>query len=411
MKVAVLVSVFPTLSETFVLNQITGLLDRGHEVDIYAQRQGDTSHVHADVVRYGLFERTRWFPAVPKHLAVRILKGAVLLTSHWRGGSRVLLRASNIHRYGWDAASLRLLYASVPFAQRAGHYDIIHCHFGWNGVVAAQLRDMGALQGKVVVTFHGADMSSYLHKRGNDVYRCLFQKGDLFLPVSEGWKRKLTDLGCDESKLMVHRMGVRCSDLPFHPHRPPDDGVVKVVTIARLVEKKGIEYGIRAVAQVLRTGAHVQYTILGNGPLHQHLQDLIRSLRLTGNVHLLGARNQRDVYHLLADSHILLCPSVAGEDGDQEGIPVVLMEAMGCGLPVLATRHSGIPELVEDGISGFLTPERDVGALAERLAYLVDHRDTWSTMGQAGRARIEADYDVERLNDRLVRLYERLLYA
>jgi colanic acid/amylovoran biosynthesis glycosyltransferase len=410
-KVAFIVSVFPALSETFVLNQITGLLDRGHEVDIYAQRQGNASQVHPDVTRYGLLERTRYSVPMPENLVIRILEGVVLLATHWRSGSSVLSRALNIPRYGWDAASMRLLYASVPFIQRVCHYDIIHCHFGWNGLLVSQLRDMGVLRGKVVVSFHGADMSSYLRRHGDSAYRFLFQNGDLFLPVSERWRRKLIELGCAEDRSVVHRMGVCCSDLPFHPRSLPSDSVVRVLTIARLVEKKGVEYGIRAVARIRSRHAHVQYTVVGDGPLRQRLQHLIHRLSLAGKVHLLGARNHRYVHRLLVDSHILLCPSVVGADGDQEGIPVAVMEAMGCGLPVIATRHSGIPELVEDGISGFLTPERDADAVAERLMYLIEHSETWPTMGRAGRARIEADYDIEKLNDQLVRRYERLLRA
>ncbi len=409
MKIAFLVSMFPTLSETFVLNQITGLLDRGDEVDIYAQGKGDTQHMHPDVLTYGLLGRTYYLPIMPRNPAARISKGVLLLVSNWRRGPRILSRASNVGRYGWDAASLRLLYTGMSFAQRACHYDIIHCHFGWNGLLASKLKDMGVLQGKVVVTFHGADMSAYLRRRGSDAYRFLFRKGELFLPVSERWRRKLTELGCAEDRLVVHRMGVRCSDLSFHPRRLPEDRTVRIVTIARLVEKKGVEYGIRAVAQVLRRHAQVQYNIIGDGPLRKYLRNLIDDLKLTDKVRLLGAREQRDVYRLLTDSHILLCPSVMSEEGDEEGIPVAIMEAMGCGLPVVATRHSGIPELVEDGVSGFLAPERDVDAVAERLSYLMEHAETWPAMGQAGRARIEADYDIEKLNDRLVQIYARLL--
>jgi colanic acid/amylovoran biosynthesis glycosyltransferase len=101
-----------------------------------------------------------------------------------------------------------------------------------------------------------------------------------------------------------------------------------------------------------------------------------------------------------------MAPSVVSADGDEEGIPVVLMEALATGLPVIATRHSGIPELVDDGVSGILVGERDPAALAGAIARLVGDTDGWAEMGRRGRRRIEADYDVHRLNDRLVELLE-----
>jgi colanic acid/amylovoran biosynthesis glycosyltransferase len=119
-------------------------------------------------------------------------------------------------------------------------------------------------------------------------------------------------------------------------------------------------------------------------------------------------RPHEQVVEVLRRASIFLAPSVTSADGDQEGIPVALMEAMSSGVPVVATEHSGIPELVEDGISGFLAPERDAGTLAVRLGQLIEHPELWPSMGEAGRRRVEADYDIEVLNDRLVDLLERL---
>jgi colanic acid/amylovoran biosynthesis glycosyltransferase len=108
-------------------------------------------------------------------------------------------------------------------------------------------------------------------------------------------------------------------------------------------------------------------------------------------------------------SDLFLLPSVRASDGDEEGTPTVLMEAMACGLPVLSTVHSGIPELVEDGVSGWLVPERDVAALADRIQWMLDHPDRWAAMGRAGRAKVEREFNIDTLNDRLVELYRGVL--
>jgi len=114
---------------------------------------------------------------------------------------------------------------------------------------------------------------------------------------------------------------------------------------------------------------------------------------------------------MLAEAHILMAPSVTAADGDEEGIPNTLKEAMAMGIPVISTLHAGIPELVADGISGFLVPERDAAALADRLRRLVDHPETWAAMGRAGRVRIDSDFDIDRLNDQLLDLYKGMLAA
>src|SRR5262249_5020846 len=161
----------------------------------------------------------------------------------------------------------------------------------------------------------------------------------------------------------------------------PPEGSINIVTIARLVHKKGIEHGIRAVARLVQAGLHVNYTIVGDGPLREPLQQLIQHLGLKAAVKLVGWRRRPQIADLLATAHILLARSITGDNGDQEGTPVVLMEALAAGLAVVSTQHSGIPEVVEDGVTGFVVPERDVAALAAKLQYLTEHPHVRFGMG------------------------------
>ena len=119
-------------------------------------------------------------------------------------------------------------------------------------------------------------------------------------------------------------------------------------------------------------------------------------------------KNQQEIIEILDKSQIFVAPSVTASDGNQDAPINVLKEAMAMGLPVVSTYHGGIPELVEDGISGFLVPERDVDALAEKLGYLIEHPEIWPQMGKAGRAYVEKNYDINRLNDRLVEIYQQI---
>ena len=412
MKIAFLVSHFPLLSETFILNQIIGLIQLGHTVDIYAYEPGKDPTVHEDVIKYDLLSHTSYcgdiFKNMPSSKIMRLLKRIMLFISHLRENHVPLIRSLNVFKFGRDAVSLTVFCRAIPFMNK-GDYDIIHCHFGPNGSLGALLKDLGIFKGKVVTTFHGHDMTHFVKTYGKNVYNHLFKNGDIFLPISERWKNELINLGCDEKRILVHHMGIDLEKYRCQDRRIKNDRKINILSIARLVEKKGIEYGIRAVAKVTKDHPAIEYTIVGDGPLRKRVESLIGELDLEKNVKLLGWKKQEEIITLLKDADIFLAPSVTGSGGDQEGIPVVLMEAMAQELPVVSTYHSGIPELVQDGISGFLVPEKDVDALAERLAYMMDTPEIRDELGRNGRKYVEAHYNIHTLNMRLVEIYRHLL--
>ena len=393
---------FPVLSETFVINQITGLIDRGHEVRVFARRPDGASPVHPVVARYRLVERTTYWPTQPRAKAVRVLGAMGLLARH-ADAMPMLLRTLDRARFGRTATSLNLLYWAAGMAPRHA-CDVLYCHFGWNGLYASMLRDAGAVSGRLVTVFHGADVSWQLKAHGDDVYRRLFATGDLFLPISEHWRTRLVELGCPAERVKVHRMGIDPQRFELLERRVVPGQAVELISISRLVEKKGVEFGIRAVGHLVARGRDVRYTIIGDGPLRTSLEELIARLDLGERVTLAGARDHDAVHAALARAHIAVAPSVTSREGDQEGIPVSLMEAMAMGMPVVSTVHSGIPELVRDGVTGRLVPERDVDALARALADLIDHPETWPAMGRAARAHVVEHFAIDALNDRLVAL-------
>jgi colanic acid/amylovoran biosynthesis glycosyltransferase len=149
--------------------------------------------------------------------------------------------------------------------------------------------------------------------------------------------------------------------------------------------------------------------VFGDGALRESLMALTAELGLHEQVLFYGRQGQEAVRDGLAHADVLVAASVTAADGDEEGIPNVLKEAMASGMPVVGTRHAGIPELVEDGISGWLVPERDVAALAAALARLAAEPERWASMGRAGRAKVEREYDIHRLNDRFAGMLETLI--
>lgn len=406
LRVAVFAYEFPALSETFVLNQVTGLIDRGHHVTVFATAARADPMVHPDVVSYGLDARIR-YRAMPAGRIERVMSAPAVAARAGPGNAMPFLRSLNVARYGADARSLSLFYWSGALQARE-EYDVIHCHFGTVGREVAFLREIGAIRGKLAVSFHGVDMSACL-EAGDGLYRHLFEKADLLLPISEHWRRRLLEMGADAARMKVHRMGIDLERFPFRQRCASRDREFQVLTIGRLVEKKGIEYALRAVAGLAASGMPVRYSIVGDGPLRRPLVRLATELGIAGQVHFLGWKDQACVAALMKKSDVLLAPSVTDSRGDQEGIPVTLMEAMASGVPVVSTRHSGIPELVISGETGLLLEERDVLGLRSALAYLWQNQGQAEELSMAARARVAREFDVRVLNARLEAHYEQLV--
>jgi colanic acid/amylovoran biosynthesis glycosyltransferase len=312
-----------------------------------------------------------------------------------------------IGSYGRKALSLRLFFQIIPFLEK-GPFDVIHCQFGTLGLKAVLLKQIGAGNCKIVTSIRGFDITVAFQKKP-EIYKELFREGDLFLPVSQSLMERLIRAGCDQKKIKVHYSGIDCLKFKYCERRLVDGEPVKVLTIARLVEKKGVAFAIEAIARLISKGKRILYNVIGDGILHDGLQEMTERLGVVPYVKLLGWKTPEEVNLLLQEAHILIAPSLTSSNGDQEGIPNVLKEAMVSGLPVISTLHSGIPELVADGISGFLVPEHDVDSLADSLAYLIDHPEIWPEMGRAGRAHIMTYYNIEKLNDELVDLYRLVL--
>jgi len=407
MRIAFIVNVFPLLSETFILNQITGLIDRGHEVHIHAHHSVSQKKTHGDVYKYALLKDLYIIPDPKGKAGLLICLLKVFLKNI--GKVKKLLMAIRYSDCGVKKTLQDICQASNFIGKE---YDIVLCHFGPNGVFAASLKKIQLLSGKLVTVFHGYDITTYLTNHHAGVYDGLFAAGDLFLPISDRWRNKLLGLGCPENKLLVHRMGIDVNRFSFRT-RVVDKEPINLVTVCRLVEKKGVEFGIRAVADYLAKYSvpAVQYKIAGDGPLFKELEKLITKLEMQGSIQLLGWKDQDEVTALMEEADIYLGPSVTSKEGDQEGIPVVLMEAMAKGLIVCATDHSGIPELIEDSVTGYLVPESDAQALSAKLHYVITHQDQWVEISKQGHNKVSRVYNIQGLNDRLESLLEKTIQA
>lgn len=287
---------------------------------------------------------------------------------------------------------------------------LLHAHFGQEGVRLLPIKAKTGLP--LVTTFYGYDMSLLPRRfpwlwKGH--YRRLFSKGDLFLVEGNHMRQKLVELGCPASKVRIQHIGVDTRKFPFIPRSLSGSKVV-LLFCGSFVEKKGLIYALEAVRQVVQDYPGLEFRIIGGGPLEGKLRAFVVQHHLEPYVTWLGYQP----HHVFADelqrAHIFIQPSVTPPSGDSEGgAPTTLLEAQATGIPVLATFHADIPEVVQDGQSGRLVPERDVDALAQRLRDLINRPGDWAAMGYAGRMHIEQNYDIVKETSKLERIYDTLL--
>ena len=403
LRITFILGVFPALSETFILNQITGLLDLGHDVDIFSLQRMNSKTVHEEISKYNLLKRA-YFPEWPVIKSRDDLRMLLLMCFNFLKNPGTVSRTHKVFKSRKDNVSLKLLPLCFQHFKRNA-YDIIHCQFGPNGNLGALMKELGVSTGKLVTTFHGYDIRLGL-ERGAHIYEPLRTGGDLFLAISKYNRTCLEKMGFDPHKIADHSVGIDPEKF-IRNHRemirPGEE--IRIVTVARLVKEKGLEFGIRSIGELIERnpGLRVRYDIIGDGKLRGDLEALSAGAGLTGVIRFLGEMNHTGVSERLNQAHIFLLPSL------NEALPVALMEAQAAGLPVVATDVGGISEVVAHGKSGYLVPRGDVAAIRAAIESLIRNPGTWTELGSFGRKIVEEKYHIKKLNVRLVELYRSLL--
>jgi glycosyltransferase involved in cell wall biosynthesis len=295
------------------------------------------------------------------------------------------------------------LYACTRISPRfdrqlaEGGYSLVHAHFGTGGVYAVPFARRHGLP--LVVTFHGFDVpllgsAERLYPKywpyaalGPSVLRHMA----LGLCASNELYELLRELGVEPARLRVHRIGLDLERFVAAPRDPAAEPLV--VMIGRFVPKKGLVYGVRAFAEVRRRLGRGRLVLVGDGELRRAIEAEIRAEGAEAHVSLAGTLPHAEVAALLARADVLLAPSVTSIDGDRESGNVAIKEASASGAVPIGTWHGGLPEIIDDGRTGFLVPERDVATLAARLETLLRDPDLRARMAEAARAKMHAEYD------------------
>jgi len=274
---------------------------------------------------------------------------------------------------------------------------LIHAQFGLGGALALPIARYAGIP--LVVTFHGGDATKDKHFESRRLIPTIFQRrrkalaeeAETIFCVSKFVRDRLIARGFPPAKLQTHYLGI---DIPAEVALPPLGTSTTVLFVGRLVEKKGVDVLMDAMAQARATHPPLTLTIVGDGPLRAELKR--RAAAIDVPVDFRGWLKPEEVHAAIRRALLLAVPSRTAGDGDAEGLPTVIMEAMALGIPVVASNHAGIPEIISHGVTGLLVPENDAPALAEAIGAIYRDQDLARRLRGEAYADVRARFDAER---------------
>lgn len=401
MKIAYIVSQFPKLSETFILRELLELERRGHELTIVSLKPRAEPLEHADAAR--LASRTlyrRPGVAMLAALAWGLFRHPVHLAS-------ILARivGSHARHPAIMMKSLALLPAALLFALELKRRGVAHVHAHWATYPALAAWIIGRINRvPYSVTGHAHDL--FLP---NPMLARKVRDAAFFATISEFNRAWLVHVcGPDIVKrVRIVRCGLPLSEFPFRSRQAGQGGSLPtIVSVGRLVDYKGFDLLLKACGRLTEEGRRLRCVIVGEGPERQPLERLASRLGIDGEIVFAGGQRQEAVREIVREADLFVLACRIGGDGQRDGIPIVLMEAMALGVPVISTRLSGIPELVVDDRTGLLVQPDDDAMLARAIGMMLDDPDLRERLRVGARAMIEEQFDLMRSVDRLSEEFE-----
>jgi len=399
MKIVFIVHQFPRVHSTFILNEIVELIKKGHDVSIFSTDKVQEKIINKDVKRFNLLNKTYYiedfliknsFRMHINYVLDKICKIMELINK-----KNKLRKYIDFINKNYD---LKLLAKKI----KEENFDIIHAGFGNNSTTIAMI--LSKLTG-IPFTFetHAYDLFVDFLFAKNKI-----KKAKKIFTISNYNKRYLmNEYGCPDSKIIVKRVTINedyISKLSFLEKK--DD---LIMSVCRLHPIKGLEHGIEAVKLIKNKYPSLKYIIIGDGELKEGLINQVKELGLEKVVIFKGSITNEEVFKYMRKASVFLHPSVIAKDGDRDGIPTSMIEAMYLKVPVISSKISGIPELVDDRVNGILTDPGDVNQIAEALKKLLNNKKLREKMGEKGREKVEKEFNIEKNVNKLVENWESTL--
>jgi len=314
----------------------------------------------------------------------------------------------------WLAGKIKreLIFANYYLRElRRSRPDIVHIHFGAPALLL--FREIKKLNLPLVTSFYGFDLSQLPYVLGQDVYERsgLFKFGQIFTGEGNVARSRLVELGCPDNKAHLLRIGVDFSKYEYLPRQRKKDEPFRILFCGRFVEKKGLLIAIMSIAKVIELGYSINFNIVGGGPQKEDIENLISELKIETSVKFLGILEHKNFIQECYNNHIMLAPSQTDKitKETEGGAPTVLIEAQSTGMPIIATKHADIPEIVINQGSGILVDEGDVNGICDAIIRLIESPGLIKRMGAYGREHVLNQHNIVIVNKRLENLYDRAI--
>ena len=380
-RVGYVVKRYPRYSETFIVNEILAHEQAGMSLNIFALRPSTDTHFQDIIAK--VRAPVTYLPA-PFVLSISEFWDEIMTSMKTLPGWIAGMEAAR-------EESARDVYQAVLLAleARAKGIEHLHAHFATSAATVARLAAL----------FGGLTYSFTAHAK--DIFHESVQEEDLYRKIEDATTVvTVSDYNVDFLKSRfgsaAHKVqriynGLDLSRLRFSDpsNRPPC-----IIAVGRLIEKKGFADLIAACAELDQRGVDFQCQIIGGGPLHDALKDDIRQRGLQHKVHIVGPMPQSEVMAALHEAAVFAAPCVVGEDGNRDGLPTVVLEAMALGVPCISTDVTGIPEAIKHNHSGVIVPQKNAGALAHALERLLNQPEERTRLAQHARRMVERSFDI-----------------
>lgn len=407
MKIAFVVSEFPVTSETFIVNQITDLIDRGHNVRIFAFRENKEAIKHKKFIDYNLLDKTT-FCSETKNTTFKYFQFLNFILQNFNNiNFSKFYKKFNFFQYQKKSFTINTFY-NIRWILTQGKFDIIHAHFGPNGVYIAEIKKLGFYSNcKFITTFHGYDLNAKLLAKLKIDYKNLFREVDL-MTVNTIYAKKLLEKIAKNKNIKILPVGVDIDHFKRNTYKETE--IFNIIFVGRFIKLKAPGLAVEILHLLINRGyKNVRMTLVGDGELKFALNELIDSLSLQNFVNLTGALAQEEVVKKMEDSHLLIMPGIYDEDGRAETQGLVIQEAQAMELPVLVSDVGGMKYGVIEGETGFIIEEKNSQAFADKIEQLINDKKFRTEMGRKGRKFVQENYSLKMVGSKLENLYFRVL--
>lgn len=402
-KLAILVRMFPNIVQTYVLNHILSMKSAGIETLIVAERDPLQNEVHPRVIENKLIDESLYIDTEKKGFLKQLTSISLTNTSYLSALVKIIFSNTWL-RHGIKYTIKTLIRAELPANNTV---DIIHSHSLFSSHDYLFMKELFNIP--ITTTFHGLvpkNVKMLEHKK----IKAVFDTCDVFFVNTQFAHDQLTDLGCKQKKIKIIPQGTNLSDFPFTAKKIPTEENIIILSVGRLSIEKGFHISIRSIAELVKKYPTIKYHIVGGGPEEDSLKKLIDELELQDKVEIFGVITTEKLAAHYAGADIFILPSIDFRDGSHtETQGVVLQEAQSSGVPVIASRTGGIPEIIKHGRTGLLFDEEDVGQLSHCIESLIQDEKLYNELHLQGRKDVEENYSIEVICNRLVDVYKDIL--